>query len=67
MNTKGYIETDIGDHAHAKWLRDRGWKGEYNRIDVWVQYYVGNVILSLVKYKNSTPVDRWIYLKRELI
>jgi hypothetical protein len=63
----GFELSDMNDVEFSKWLRRRGWQGDSQKLGEWTKFYVplpkGNRVLAIVKFKNSPPVQRWIYIK----
>ncbi len=62
-----FEEVTMSDHQFAKHCHDKGWEGKVNPLKNYTQFILptGSVI-ALVRYKNDAPVNRWIYLPKEV-
>lgn len=62
----GFTQVELTDHELAKYLRskDKYWTAE--KISTgeigWSRYLAHGKIVAIVKFKNSTPIDRWIFI-----
>lgn len=73
LKHSGFVEVDWGDHELAAWLRKNGWEGGYMSLGNFVSYERESKnpdlpdVLAVVKFKNSQPIDRWVYIAEELL
>jgi hypothetical protein len=63
----GYEETDMTDVQFSEWLREKGWEGKVSKLGEFSQFFIPInenkiKVLAIVKYKNSCPLNRWIYV-----
>ena len=68
-NTKihGYKLTEMSDHKFAKWLYNHDWDGDYEMVHEYNKFFIDDDCIAIVKYKNTPPTNRWIYLKESAV
>ena len=60
----GFTPVDWSDHYLAKFLRDKDSDWKINKLNnEWTQFLCKDRVVAIVKYKNDTPIDRWIYVR----
>jgi predicted transcriptional regulator len=57
-----YTLVSFSDVEYSKWLKSKGWKGEYYHIKEYTLFMEKENILAIVKYKNDYPCDRTIWI-----
>lgn len=63
----GYEFTEMSDHEFAAWLDRHGWEGRTHATNQYTKFIShGGIVLAVVKYKNGAPVNRWIWLMKEI-
>ena len=64
-----FKEVVMTDLEFSEWLKHCGWDGAYSNFNNSgiVKYTLATgTVLALVKYKNDSPVNRWIYLPKDV-
>lgn len=60
-----FEKVEMGDHEFAAFLRELDPDWQINKIDEYTQFICKDKIEAVVRYKNSHPVGRQIWLRKE--
>lgn len=63
----GFIKVDFGDHVFAKFMRDNDPNWTWEHVAEYTRFIAHGKIIALVKYKNDYPVNRWIWIKKDMV
>ncbi len=61
----GMIKVDFTDHEFAKFMRDNDPNWTYEHVAEYTRFISHGKIIALVKYKNSPPINRWIWIHKD--
>ena len=63
----GFKEKYFTDVDFSRWLRKNGWEGDYSHVMELCRFTVEDKTLAVVKYRNSHPCNRFIFINTNLV
>ena len=64
MDLYGFTISNMTDHEFSAWLRKKDNNWDFNHIrENYTQFICNKKIVAVIKYKNSFPCNRIIFIK----